>query len=159
MIETRKSVAARCRQFCRWLPSQKVIHQSEKVAACHSLASDSLRNGTSWTRTGLLDHICYGLCSKHSETLFPQMLPHQIFMQLQPNECNPDGITTEMRRDSMIFERFQMSGLECSVMHQFFGHESGVCEVPSPTQPFTPTVCDFNETFRQKRASLLWDAE
>jgi hypothetical protein len=45
------------------------------------------------------------------------------------------------------------------VMHQFLGHESGGCEVPSPIQPFTPTVCDFDETFRQKRAALLWDEE
>jgi hypothetical protein len=111
------------------------------------------------TRTGLLDHICYELCSKHYEALFPRMLPHQIFMQLQPNECNPDGITTETRRDSMTFERFQMSGLEYSVMHQFFGHESGVWKVPSPTQPFTAIICDFNEPFRQKRVSLLWNEE
>jgi hypothetical protein len=44
-------------------------------------------------------------------------------------------------------------------MHQFSGHESAVCEVPSPTQPFTPTVCDVNETVWQKCTALLCDEE
>jgi hypothetical protein len=63
------------------------------------------------TRTGLLGHTCYVLWSKHSKTVLPQMLPHQILMRLQQSEGNPGGITTEMRRDSMTFGRFQRPDL------------------------------------------------
>jgi hypothetical protein len=80
-------------------------------------------------------------------------------MQLQRSEGNPGGISTEMRIDSMTFGRFQRLGLECSVMHQFFGHENAVCEVPSPIQPFTATVCDVSETVWQKCTALLCDEE
>jgi hypothetical protein len=111
------------------------------------------------TRTSLLGHICYDSWSKHSKALFPRMLPHHVLMQVQQNNGNPGGITAEMRRDSMTVGRFQRLGLECSVMHQFLGHESAVCEVPSPTQPFTPTVCDVDETVWQKCAALLCDEE
>jgi hypothetical protein len=54
-------------------------------------------------RTHVLGHIYYELWSRYSTLI--------------NSSGNPDGITPEMREDSMTFGGFQKPELECSVMH------------------------------------------